>query len=126
MDKLFSEDFQSAFANRNHPAVNITEREKEYAIAVMAPGLSKSDFNISLDENLLTISYEKKEEKAEETEKFIRREFAMQSFKRSFTVSDQINVDEITADYENGLLTVHIPKTEEKAKEEKVKTIQVN
>ncbi len=124
MDKLFSEDFQSAFKDTQHPAVNILEKEKSYEITLLAPGLNKTDFKIALEDNLLTISYEKNEEKTEETEKFIRREFAIKSFKRSFTVNENLNVDEITASYENGLLTVMIPKAE--VKEATTKTININ
>ncbi len=124
MDKLFSEDFQSSFVHSSHPAANITEKDKSYDITLMAPGLNKADFKIALENNLLTISFEKNEEKTEETEKFIKKEFAIKSFKRSFTVSEKLNADEITAAYENGLLTVNIPKSEEA--EVKAKTININ
>lgn len=124
MDKLFSEDFQSGFNASNQPATNITETEKGYDITMMAPGLNKSDFKIELVDNLLSISYEKSEEKTEDTPKFIRREFSTKSFKRSFTVNDELNADQITAAYDNGLLTVSIPKVEEK--EAKTKTIVIN
>ena len=126
MDKLFSEDFQSSFVNANHPAVNITDKEKSYDITLMAPGLNKTDFKIGLDNNILTISYEKSEDKSEQTEKFIKKEFAIRSFKRSFTMNEKLNTDEITASYENGLLTVNVPKVEEKEKEASVKTININ
>jgi HSP20 family protein len=123
MDKLFSEDI-SSFVNANRAAANISEKEKSYEITLMAPGLNKTDFKIGLEDNLLTISYEKNEEKSEETEKFIRKEFAIKSFSRSFTVSENLNADAISASYENGLLTVSIPKNEEK--EVKAKTITIN
>jgi len=111
---------------RNHPAVNITELEKGFDITLMAPGLSKADFKISVEDDQLTISYEKKEEKSEETPKFIRREFALKSFSRSFTLNDQLNKEQISATYENGLLTVHVPKLETAQAEPSVKTISVN
>lgn len=126
MDKFFSEDFQSAFANSNYPAVNISEVENAYQITMMAPGLNKSDFKVALEDNILTISYEKQEEKSEETPKYIRKEFSMKSFKRSFTLNENLNAEAITATYENGLLTLTIPKLEEKVDEAKVKTINVN
>jgi HSP20 family protein len=130
MDKLFSEDFQSAFVNSNQPAVNITEKDKSYDITLMAPGLNKADFKIALEDNLLTISYEKQsstektEESADRSERFIKKEFEIKSFKRSFNVNEKLNADEITASYENGLLTVSLPKMEEQ--EAKVKTININ
>jgi HSP20 family protein len=123
MDKFLSEDFNTAFRNEQRPAVNIIEKDNQYDIVLMAPGLSKTDFKISLDDNMLTISYEKSEEKTEESPKFVRREFDMKSFKRTFTVNDTLDVDQISASYENGLLTVSLPKAENK--ESKVKTIEI-
>lgn len=126
MDKFFSEDFQSAFAQSNYPAVNITEADNAYHITMMAPGLNKSDFRISLEDHILTIAYEKQEEKSEQTPKFIRKEFAMKSFKRSFTLNETLNGEAITASYDNGLLTLTVPKVETKADDSKVRTIDVN
>ena len=122
MDKFLGEDFQKGFLH-TQPAVNILEKEKSYEIVLMAPGLNKSDFNISLNDNLLTISYEKQETKTEEKENFIKREFSAQSFKRSFTVNEATNMDDVKATYENGLLTVTLPKVEVEAK---VKNIPIN
>ncbi|MBK7762315.1 MAG: Hsp20/alpha crystallin family protein [Bacteroidetes bacterium] len=122
MDRLFNDDF--AFTQNMHPAVNIVEKESNYEITLMVPGLQKSDFKISLDNNLLSVAYEKAEEKSEETEKFVKREFAIRSFKRTFTVNEKLDIENITAVYENGLLTVSVPKLEDK--EVKAKTINVN
>lgn len=122
MDRLFNDDF--AFAQNFHPAVNIVEKDSNYEITLMAPGLNKSDFKISLDNNLLSVAYEKAEEKNEESEKFVKREFAIRSFKRTFTVNDKLDIENISAVYENGLLTVSVPKLEDK--EVKAKTINVN
>lgn len=122
MDRFMHDDFFTA--NGQSPAVNIKEKEMSYCIELMAPGLEKSDFNIELENDLLTISYKKSEEKTEETEKFIKREFATRSFSRSFTVNEKLNVENIQAKYENGILVVEIPKAELKSKE--TKTISVN
>ncbi len=129
MDKFLSDDFSSF--QTGSPAVNILEKEKSYSIELMAPGLSKSDFKIELDSNLLSISFQKSEVKSEENttetepkEKFIKKEFSIRSFKRTFTVNEQLNVDEISARYENGILFVEIPKIETKEKE--VKTISIH
>ena len=120
MDKMFSDDYQAM----NQPAVNIVEKEKSYEITLMAPGLTKNDFTISVENDLLNIAFQKEENKSEETEKFIRKEFGIRSFKRSFTMSEKLDIDHISAVYENGLLNVSIPKAE--AKDPKAKTIQVN
>ncbi len=129
MDKFLNDDF-SVFQHQT-PAVNIIEKDKSYGIEMMAPGLSKADFKIELDKDLLTISYQKTEQKQEESgaeananEKFIKKEFSIKSFKRTFTVNDQLDVNEISAKYENGILFVEIPKKEVQEKE--VKTISIN
>lgn len=98
--------------HRNVP-VNIHETENEYLLEVVAPGWNKEDFTISLENNLLTVALDKKEEPAKETEKFIRREYKFSSFKRSFTVDDKIDADAVSAQYVNGVLTLNLPKKEE-------------
>jgi HSP20 family protein len=100
--------------------VNITEKENSYAIEVVAPGFEKSDFKIALEQQLLTISAEKKTEVKEEAEnktqskeKQIRREYSYRSFKRSFTLDDKTDASNIEATYVNGVLTLNLPKKEE-------------
>ena len=101
----------------NFPRVNISENEDAYALEFNAPGLKKDDFKITFDQSILTVSSEKKEEKKEENKengrKFLKREFTSQSFNRSFTLDDKINADAIEAKYENGILTLTLPKVEE-------------
>ena len=99
--------------NGPRPApVNITETEHEFLLELVAPGLQKEDFKISLDQNTLTLSAEKKEETVKEGEKQIRREYRFQSFKRSFTLDEKIDAGRIVAKYLNGVLTVNLPKPE--------------
>jgi len=76
------------------------------------PGRKKEDFQVQVEHGLLTIRYEKKEEKAEKESKTIRREFTFNSFKRSFTLDEQIDANGIQAKYENGLLQIQLPKKE--------------
>ena len=95
------------------PPVNIVEKNDHYHLQVAAPGFEKSDFNIKLEGETLTISAEKKEETKSETDKVIRREFSSRSFKRSFTLDEKINAADISAKYENGILHVGLPKKEE-------------
>lgn len=95
------------------PPVNIRENDDAYQLEIAAPGLEKTDFNMNLDKNILTISTEKKEENKEETPKFIRKEFSYKAFKRSFTIDEKIDAANISAKYENGILKVALPKKEE-------------
>lgn len=97
----------------NSPPVNILEKADSYKIEIAAPGWDKNDFNIKMDGNLLTISSAKKEEVKAENEKIIRKQFSTKYFSRSFTLDDLINAADIAAKYENGVLTVHLPKKEE-------------
>jgi len=118
MPSLYKEDL------RQVAPVNIKETEKEYLLSIVAPGINKEDFLINIDKNQLTISADKKEETNNETEKQIRNEYKFQSFKRSFTLDEKINVDGISAQYVNGILTLNLPKKEEVKPATKQITIQ--
>ncbi len=96
----------------NFPPVNIIEKPSLFQIELAAPGFEKSDFIIKLDGNILNISTEKKEEKNEESDKLIRKEFTSKSFKRSFTIDEKIDAEKIVAKYENGILKLELPKKE--------------
>ena len=98
------------------PAVNIKEENDKFVLEMAAPGLKKDDFNINLDNYVLTISSEKKEEQKEDKDNYTRREFLYTSFSRSFTLPKTVDIDKIKADYKNGILTVTLPKKEEEAK----------
>ena len=104
--------------------VNIRETDKNYSIDVVAPGYEKSDFKVNLEQDVLTISAEKKEETKNEGEKEIRREYTYRSFKRSFTLDEKIDVEGIEAKYVNGILTLNLPKKEEVKVTSKVISIQ--
>ena len=106
------------------PAVNVKENAEQYLVEVAAPGLKKEDFLIELHNNLLSISAENKEEKAEKNEKYTRREFHYNSFQRTFTLPHHIESDKIDARYVDGILHLMLPKKEE-AKEKPVRTIQI-
>jgi HSP20 family protein len=80
---------------------------------VVAPAYDKADFRVNLEEDILTVSAEKKEETKSENEKEIRREYSYRSFKRSFTVDEGIDAAGIDAKYVNGILTLNLPKKEE-------------
>lgn len=108
----------------NVPAVNITENENGYEVSLAAPGLKKDDFKIAVDGNMLTISSEKEENKEEKEKKFTRKEYSYSSFRRSFTLPEEINREKIAAGYEEGVLKIALPKKEE-AKKESAKQIAV-
>ena len=98
---------------RSFTPVNVKETENEYVLDVVAPGFQKEDFKINLDNNTLTISAEKKEEAESKDEKYIRKEYNHQSFKRSFTIDETIDAENIAAKYVNGVLTLNLAKKQE-------------
>ena len=113
---LFKTEFNQTDRRGFVPA-NVKETGKSYQLEVVAPGFEKTDFKISLDDNLLTVSAEKKEEVKEDSdsdrnEKQIRREYSYHSFKRSFTLDEKIDATNIEASYINGVLTLNLPKKE--------------
>src|SRR5687768_10100917 len=73
---------------------NIREGENAYMLDVIAPGLNKEDFKISLDNNIVTIAFEKKSENEEKTEKFLLSEYQQRSFKRSFNIDDSVDAEQ--------------------------------
>ena len=96
----------------HYPPVNIIDKASIYSVELSVPGYIKADFSIKLDNNVLTVSTEKKEQSSVENEKFIRTEFALKSFKRSFTLNEKIDTENIVARYENGILVIELPKKE--------------
>jgi HSP20 family protein len=116
MDRLFNADkFHRNFSetNSSSPLVNIKQAEDKYSVEMSVPGFDKNDFNIELNENELIISSEKEENKEQEGEKYTRKEFSYQSFRRSFTLPETVDGDKISAQYKDGVLYVDIPKREE-------------
>ncbi len=92
------------------PAVNIRENDDNFEIEVAAPGLTKDDFDIVIENGVLSISCEKSEEKEETQESFTRREFNYSSFERNFSLPDSVDVDEIDATYHDGVLRLRLSK----------------
>jgi HSP20 family protein len=106
------------------PPVNIHETSDAYHLELSAPGRSKEDFKLAVDNGQLTISFEKKEDTKTEDYKTVRKEFSFRSFKRSFTLDDKIDSNGIQAKYENGVLKVLLPKKEQVKESTKQITIQ--
>ena len=119
-DDFFNADWFGGVSNINKigfntPAVNIRENEDGYVVELAAPGLSKEDFNVELDNDVLIISTEKEvnNEVKDENGKYTRKEFGYTSFKRSFSLPETIKGDAIEATYNNGILMITLPKKEE-------------
>ncbi len=110
---FFNDDFFRNEPVSARPLVNIAETDTSFGIELAAPGLSKEDFHIDLDKNLLTISADKKVESTDEGSNYSKREFNYFSFKRSFTVPETVDVKAIKGSYENGVLHVTLPKKAE-------------
>ena len=112
-------------SNTTLPKVNIMEDDDKFMVEMASPGMQKKDFNLNLDQNVLTISAVKETDKKDDNIKYTKREFAYQSFQRSFTLPDIVNGEEISASYKNGILNITIPKKEE-AKPKPPKTINIS
>jgi len=95
------------------PAVNIREDDNNYHLELAAPGLQKDDFKITLDNNLLTIETEMKDEKEVNKQNYSRKEFNYHAFRRSFTLPESADNEKIDAKYKDGVLNLMIPKKEE-------------
>jgi HSP20 family protein len=115
MPNLFDDDFFPVLTGRSNsmPAVNIREDEKVFVLDLAIPGIDKKDLKIDINEDVLTISSESKNEKEETREGYKRKEFSYSSFCRSFYIPENVNKDNIEANYKDGILTVSLPKEEE-------------
>ena len=94
------------------PAVNISEDDKEYVIKAELPEVDKKDVKIGVEDGVLSIQGERTKEKEEKGKKFHRIESSYGSFFRSFTLPENVAEDKLTADFKDGILFVHLPKTE--------------
>jgi len=131
-DDLFNRDLinwglvNNSATNTTLPSVNIRENNDNFVVEMAAPGMTKEDFKIELDGNLLTISSEKEDRnEIKEGEKYTRQEFSYQSFQRSFQLpKDVVDAEKIQAKYENGVLNLVIPKKEH-AKQKPPRMIEI-
>lgn len=96
--------------------VNVRETEQQYEVDVIAPGCKKEDFHVSVDENLLTISFQSKKEENSAQKGWVRNEFVQRSFSRSFTLDDTVDVNRINATYTDGILRLTLGKNEKSMK----------
>lgn len=124
-DELFQDWAQGSTVKSKSVSVNVIENEDEYKIEVIAPGFDKSDFNIDLDNNLLTISTETKEHSEDVQLKYTRREYHFEAFKRSFELPENtVEAENISAKYDAGVLNITLPKKEE-VKPQPIKKIEI-
>lgn len=119
---LFEDMFSNNLSRINEDSsyfsapVNIRETEKSFDLQLIAPGIKKEEFKINVEKNIMTISYDHKEENKEEKEgKVLRNEYYFRSFRRSFTLNDTIDAGKIAASYTDGVLTVNMPKKDMQA-----------
>ena len=114
LDKFFDADWLAPRAWTSEiPRANIKERDHEFDIEIAAPGMEKNDFNVQVENGVLTVSAEKEDESEEKEERYTRREYSYNSFSRSFPLPDSVKAEDVDASYKNGVLTVKIPKKEE-------------
>ena len=107
------------------PAVNVTDNKDNYLVSVAAPGMKKNDFKINIEGNMLSINCEKEETKEEKEKKYTRKEYSYSSFSRSFTLPEDVLRQKIEATYEDGVLNVKLPKSEESKKTTGIQHISV-
>jgi HSP20 family protein len=112
---LFDDDFFPVVSQRNTsmPAVNIREDEKKFVLDLAVPGIDRKDLKIEINEDVLTVSSETRNEKEVTSDDFKRREFSYSSFCRSFYLPENVNKEKIEASYKDGILKVELPKEEE-------------
>jgi HSP20 family protein len=128
LSDFFNEDFFPTYTRNSGslPAVNIREDEKGFYLELAVPGMNKKDLRIEVKDDVLTISSEHKEENEEDLGGYKRREFSYNSFCRSFYLPEDVNGDNIHAEYKDGVLNVEIPKLEEEKKKEKIRSISIS
>ena len=127
LNEFFDNDWMVK-ANATAPAINVFETEKEYKVELAAPGMTKEDFNVHIDEeNNLVISMEKKTENKEEKKegRYLRREFSYSKFQQTMILPDDVDKEKISAQVENGVLNIDLPKFSEQEKEKAKRFIDV-
>ncbi|MFH1297358.1 MAG: Hsp20/alpha crystallin family protein [Bacteroidota bacterium] len=126
VSNFFDSDYSDFFSKRAcDPSANIIEKTEGFELEIAAPGLKKDDFNISLENSVLTVSSEMEDEKMEEGKNYTRKEFSYGSFSRSFTLPKSVDTEKIKADYQDGILKIDLPKRAE-AKLEMKKEIRIS
>ncbi len=112
MDNMLDRNFNTGFEKNCGcvPATNILEKEEGFEIQLAVPGMKKEDFKLEMEEDVLSVIYEKKEEEKKAGEEYLQREFDMDEFTRSFSVPKTADVENIKARYDAGILYISVPK----------------
>ena len=118
---LFDSDvYRSNVARQNWvPAVNVVENDTDFEIEVAAPGMQKDQFDVSVENGVLTISGNVTKEEEQKERNFTRKEFTTKSFTRSFTLPENLDDEGIAAKYQNGVLHLTLKKKEKKEPQKK-------
>lgn len=98
------------------PSVNVTENEHEFQLEYLVPGFKKEEIKVALEQNVLTVKAERKTEQIDEQKRYTRKEFSFSSFKRSFTLPENIDIEKMSAKHEHGILNIVLPKKVEEKK----------
>lgn len=120
----FFEDFGLSSDTVWVPSVDVTETDDAYELKAELPGLKKEDIHVSVEDNVLCLKGEKKQESESKTKSVHRIERMYGKFERSFRLPNGVKANEIKAKYENGILTVRLPKSEEAKRKEIPVTIE--
>lgn len=113
-DSFLSNDYHENYLqNSRKPATNVFETEKDFRIELMLPGFAKEDVQMNYHKNLLTIKVEKEGNEENNEYKYSHREFSAYNFEKSFKLPNTVDTEKIDAKFENGILTVVLPKKEE-------------
>lgn len=111
IDQFFSNSLRDT-GRYNYPA-NIYDNDNAFVIELSAPGFNKEDFRVNLEQQTLNITAEIKQENEAQDEKYMRREFNKMNLSRSFVLPKTVDLDKISADYQNGILKITLPRRED-------------
>ncbi len=131
LPSIFNDFFDNDWmvkANATAPAINVFETENEYKLELAAPGMTKDDFNVRIDEdNNLVISMEKKTENKEEKKdgRYLRREFSYSKFQQTMILPENVEKEKIAAAVDNGVLNITLPKRSEEEVKKAQKQIEI-
>lgn len=119
LSNIFDEPFFNVDFNGNKswmaavPPVNVVDKDGEFEVEIAVPGMKKEDFHVTCENGYLTIKAEKEEKREEKDKNYTRREYNYNSFERSFSLPASVKSDQVKAKYEDGVLKISLPKTEE-------------
>ena len=131
LPSIFNDFFDSEWmerANATAPAINVIENDKEYKVELAAPGMTKEDFDVHIDEdNNLVISMEKKNEKKDENKngRYLRREFSYSKFQQTMILPDDVEKEKIAASVNNGVLDIQLPKLSKEEMPKQTRNIEI-